>query len=75
MEFQLHFKEGRPPEMGALYLFWMWDGMVTEGVYWQRDGADVVTTYHMLDPMRPEAITQSANKIRAWAHCQQARPR
>ena len=73
MDYQLRFTEGLPPQLGT-YLFWMWDGMVVEGTYWQRDGKAVVTHYNVVEPTRPEAITQSTNKVRAWAHGQQARP-
>ncbi len=73
MDYQLHFKEGKPPELGAQYLFWMSNGLVTEGVYWERDGAEVVTVYSMVEPMRPEASTHGIASVRAWAHCQQVR--
>jgi hypothetical protein len=73
MDFHLSFKEGLPPDIGPLYLFLMWDGMVVEGTYWQHEGEPVVTHYNTVDPMRPQPITQSANKVRAWAHSQQAR--
>lgn len=73
MDLQLHFEEGLPPELGP-HLFWMWDGQVVEGTLWRKNGDLVVTHFNMVDPQRPEAITQSANKIRAYAHTQQARP-
>ncbi len=60
--------------MGSLYLFWMWDGMVVEGTYWKQNGVLVVTHYNMVDPLRPDAITQGVSKVRAWAYSQQARP-
>lgn len=74
MSFSISFETGLPPQMGAGYLFWMWDGIVVEGTYWRRGGQPVITHYNMTAPTRPEAITQSVNKVRGWTRVQQARP-